>query len=100
MTISDLLAKFNIKYESLNHEEQTTLEGWLKKLSEKEIGVSDIKAYIKQMIRAVENDLVDCNIKKNVFLKGRLKNYILLEAFLESPEKAREAIESQLKNIK
>ena len=37
---------------------------------------------------------------KDLQLKARLKNYIMLEAFLLAPEKAQKAVEDSLKNIK
>jgi hypothetical protein len=102
MTISDFLSKFNLKYEDLNASEKETLQTWLEELASKEITLDDVKKYIREMITGVEMELSECDInqKKDIFLKGRLKNYLLLLAFLESPEKAKQALEKQLKNIK
>lgn len=102
MTISDLLAKYNLKYEDLNSAEQETLKGWLEELASREITLDDVKNYIHEMITGVETELseYDLNWKKDIFLKSRLRNYLLLLAFLESPEKAKQALEKQIKNIK
>lgn len=102
MTISDLLAKYNLKYEDLNSAEQDTLRSWLEELASREITLGDVKNYIREMIIGVETELSECDLnrKKDIFLKSRLRNYLLLLAFLESPEKAKQALEKQIKNIK
>jgi len=102
MSIGDLLAKYNLKYEDLNINERETLQGWLEDLASKEITLDRVKDYIREMISGVETELSECDLnrKKDIFLKSRLRNYLLLLAFLESPEKAKQALEKQLKNIK
>lgn len=102
MNISELLEKFNLKYEDLNVAEKETLREWLEKLESTKIRVEDIRNYIRKMIDGVEMELSEPDVpkKKDIFLKGRLRNYLLLAAFLESPEKAKEALERQLKNLK
>ncbi|PIR72598.1 MAG: hypothetical protein COU42_00740 [Candidatus Nealsonbacteria bacterium CG10_big_fil_rev_8_21_14_0_10_36_24] len=102
MSIGDLLAKYNLKYEDLNINERETLQGWLENLASKEITLDRVKDYIREMISGVETELSECDLnrKKDIFLKSRLRNYLLLLAFLESPEKAKQALEKQLKNIK
>jgi len=102
MTISELLAKYNLKYEDLNISEKETLQRWMEELASKEITLDDVKNYIREMITGVEMELAECDLnqKKDIFLKGRLKNYLLLLSFLEGPEKAKQALEKQLKNLK
>lgn len=102
MTISDILKKFNLSYDDLNAAEKETLNEWLKKISQTEIKREDIKGYIRKMISGVETALVEADFrsKKDLYLKARLKNYILLEAFLDSPDKAKKALEQQIKNLK
>ena len=102
MSIGDLLAKYNLKYEDLNINERETLQSWLENLASKEITLDRVKDYIREMISGVETELSECDLnrKKDIFLKSRLRNYLLLLAFLESPEKAKQALEKQLKNIK
>lgn len=100
--ISNLLEKFGLKHEELNVAERETLDNWLKVLSEKQLTVEGVKEYIRKMIDGVEMELVGSDIPKtkDLFLKARLRNYLLLAAFLESPDKAKKALENQLKNIK
>lgn len=102
MSISSLLKQFNLKYEDLNMAERDTLEDWLQKLSRGEIDVPKIRKYINKMIEGVELELSESKVpvRKDIFLKARLRNYLLLKAFLESPEKAKEKLEASLRNIK
>lgn|SRR3990167_3633320 len=99
--IDDLLSKLGLKYENLNVAEKETLNQWLDLLSSKNLTVDDIKLYIRQMIYSVEQELTEVkhDSKQDLFLKARLRNYFLLEAFLETPEKAKRALESMLSRM-
>ena len=58
---------------------------------------------MKNSIALQLSDLTDVNedsFTKDILLKARLKNYILLEAFLTAPDKAEKALRDKLKNIK
>jgi hypothetical protein len=62
---------------------------------------------IQEMKYAVEDELVNeperkwlLPNRKHLYLKARLQNYMLLESFLLSPQKARKQVESALGNIK
>lgn len=96
-----ILEKVGLKYEDLNSAEKQTLQEWMQQLSDKKLTVDDVKAYIRAMIESVEGELTDTshNSKQDLFLKARLKNYILLEAFIDSPEKAKKALASQLESL-
>jgi hypothetical protein len=109
--ISSLLEKLNVSYEDLNTAEKETLSQWQKSLASKEITVEGIKDHVRTLIEAVERELADVqestsawkwisNRKKDIFLKARLKNYLMLHDFLSAPEKARKYIEQSLINIK
>lgn len=100
--IDALLEKFNLKYEDLSAEERDTFNGMLSALDEKNLTIEKIKDYIASMKFSVEQELtkIGYNSKQDLFLKARLKNYMLLSAFLESPAKARAALEQALSNIK
>jgi len=102
MTITELLNKYNLKYEDLNVAEKETLENWLRAISNTELTVEAIKEYIEKMIDGVETELAEVDLPRNkdLFLKARLRNYLLLKSFLEGPEKARKALEKQLSSIK
>ena len=96
-----LLERLGVKYEDLNAAEKETLLTWLGALKKNKVTVNSIKTYINRMKTAVEQKLTTTkhNSKQDLFLKARLKNYLLLEAFLTSPEKAREALEKALSGV-
>jgi hypothetical protein len=109
--LSNLLEKFNIKYEDLNAAEKETLDTWYKALASRQITTSDIQDFIKRLIEAVERELADVKEstsfwsflfrrKQDIFLKARLKNYLMIHDFLLGPEKARKHIEQSLQNIR
>jgi len=96
-----LLEKFNLKYEDLNSIERDTLNTMMESLRKNELTVAKIRDYISMMREAVEQDLtkVGFEYKQDIYLKARLRNYMLLEAFLTSPDKAQKAIETALAGI-
>lgn len=108
----DLLKKYrpDLTYEQLTLDERNTLHGWLEQLSAKALTVEDVKKHIRVMIGSVEQELSNepeyiqvlffrFRNDKNILLKARLRNYLLLEAFLTAPERAKEALENQLKAL-
>jgi hypothetical protein len=101
MNIDAILEKYNVKYNDLTNDERETLHSWITALSNKKITIELIKENIIAMKTAVEQELckVGHNNKEDLFMKARLRNYMLLEAFLESPEKAKKALEQSLSGL-
>lgn len=99
--IDEFLEKMGLKYEDLNHAEKETLHSWLSALEKNKVTLESVKNYIVSMRDAVEQELTktDHNTKQDLFLKARLRNYMLLEAFLSTPERAKQAIENSLTGI-
>lgn len=99
--IDKLLEKTGLKYEDLNATEKDTLNNWIDTLEKGNLSLPKVKEYVQSMKDAVENELAksDLGSKKDLFLKARLRNYILLDAFLTTPEKAKEQIENQIAGI-
>ena len=100
--IDDLLKKHNLKYEELTPDERTTFNTMLDAIEGKSLSIEKIKDFIISMKYAVEQEIVKTtnDTKQDFFLKARLKNYMLLEAFLTSPEKAKKALEQSLQGFK
>lgn len=92
--IDDVVAKLG-GFDKLEPEEVKTYTEHLEILQGKSISVEDTKVFVRKMILNIERALVDTKEKspESVGLKARLKNFLVLEAFLLSPEKAREALE-------
>ncbi len=99
--IDELLTKVNLKYEDLNSSEKETLNVWMEALQKGQLSVEKIKEYISAMREAVENEVAksDLGSKQDLFLKARLRNYLLLESFLSTPAKAKEQIENAISSM-
>lgn len=101
ISIDDMLEKIGLKYEDLNQVEKETYNSWYEALVSNQLTLEKLKEYIEAMRLSVEEELVkmDNNQTKDIFLKARLRNYILIEGLLLSPERAQRAIEAQLSNL-
>jgi hypothetical protein len=99
--IDDTLEKVGLKYEELKPQEKETLNTWMEALQKSQLSVEKIKDYVSSMKDAVEMELTKANVgkKDDLFLKARLRNYMLIESFLSTPEKAKEQIENAIQGI-
>lgn len=95
----ELLKKLGLKYEELNATERETYAQWLEGVNTATITLEKVKDYITAMRESVEHELTKYDLTKteDMFLKARLRNYILLENFLMTPERARKALEQSLR---
>lgn len=94
--LDKILEEQGLNYEDLNQSEKDTYNK--ANFSIKKLTVGDIKAYVGEMKDSLALQLANSSSEedlKNIFLKARLKNYILMEAFLLRPEKAEEALKKQ-----
>ena len=121
--MEDILDSKGVVYEELEDDEKQTLERWMGNLEQNQLTVESIREHISAMKASVEDamseeqdnydwlTLVTLFIpifgvikkwyadRKRLRLEARLKNYMLLEAFLMGPEKARKAIEKALATV-
>jgi len=99
--IDEILEKAGLKYEDLNASEKETLFAWDEALAKGQLTVERVKEYLSSMREAVEQELCkhDLGSKQDLFLKARLRNYMLLEAFLSTPEKAKKQMENAVSSI-
>ena len=99
--IDSLLEKIGLKYEDLSAAEKKTLNTWMEALQKGQLSLEKVKDYITSMKEAVELELSksDLGSKQDLFLKARLRNYMLLDAFLSTPEKAQQQIENAIQGI-
>ncbi len=97
-----LLKAKNINYDDLNTAEKETLETWLQAAQASEITPQKVSEYVQAMKDSVASDLAAHSLprEEDLFLKARLKNYILLLAFLSTPDKAKKALEDAIKRLK
>ena len=94
-----------LKDQGLNYEDLSIAEREIynkANFDSKKLSLGDIKNYLSYMKNSIALQLASTpekegTIDEELFLKARLKNYILLEAFLLLPEKAEEAFRKQVK---
>jgi len=87
-----ILEKQGLNYEDLNHEEREVYNK--ANFNMKSLSVGDVKHYVSLMKNSVALQISDTPIdetNKIIILQARLKNYVLLEAFLMKPEIAEKA---------
>lgn len=99
--MDQILTQYGVKYEDLNPTEKETLNEMVRSLKQNILTVEGIKDYIVTMKESVEEELtkVGHESKQDLFLKARLRNYLLLLAVITSPEKAKKRIEQALKGL-
>lgn len=106
--LDEILTRLNLKYEDLSREEQETLNTWMGSLQQGVLTTEKIKEYIHSMKEQVEQELstTPTNLftflfgwRRDYLLKARIRNYILLLSFLESPEKAKQGMERAIASL-
>lgn len=109
--MDEILKRFNLTMDDLTSKERDTLFSWMEALQQNTMTLTRVKEYLTQMKTSLIESLADepefisvfifkLPNRNQIFMKARLRNYILLEAFLESPERAKKAIEKAIGNIK
>lgn len=95
-----LLKKHNLKYEDLNPMERETFHQMVEAMRQGQLTMETIRDHISAMKQSVEQELTrfDLGSKQDIFLKARLRNYILLEALLMTPEIAQKRLDQALRN--
>ena len=99
--LDEILTKLGLKYEDLTASELETLNSWMSSLQQGQLTTEKVKEFIHSMRDMIENELTKTshNSKQDIFLKARLRNCMLLEAFLTTPEKAKQQLERALAGI-
>ena len=102
MSATDEIEEKGINIEKLSSEEKQTYFTMLDAVRESQLSVEKLRDYIITMRDAVENELTktDLTASQDLFLKARLKNYMLLESFLISPERAQKAYDEAVARIR
>ena len=105
MSITDEIEqKFGVKVEQMNTLEKETYFKMLDDVQKTQLSPEKLREYIIAMRDSVEREIVKEPTFKRIFifkvenpkliqLQARLKNYMLLEAFLWSPDRAKQALE-------
>jgi hypothetical protein len=99
--MDEILQKLGLKFEDLSSAERDTLNQWMQALNKNSLSIELIRGYVTNMRASVEDELTktDLNTKQDIFLKARLRNYMLFDAFLSTPAKAKQALEQALSGM-
>ena len=109
-SITDKLEEKGIKIDSLNSIEKATYFNMLAVVKESQLTPEKLREYVVTMRESVERELVNEPTFIRIFifkvenpkllkLQARLQNYLLLESFLISPEKAEAQLEDMVNNL-
>ena len=108
--ITEQLEEKGIDIDTLNAAEKETYFKMLEAVQKAQLTPEKLKEYVTTMREAITLQLIgepEFNYififkvpnRKQILLKARLQNYILLESFLLSPERAKQALEDMIGNI-
>ena len=99
--VDEILGKKKLAYDDLSKEERETLMMWSQALQNNELTLEKVKGHVASIRDAISGEIsrFDNSKEQDLFLKARLKNIILIEALLSSPERAKKAIEQALAGI-
>lgn len=108
--IDQLEEKYGFKFEKLSAAEKESFLQGMNMAATSQITPEKMRTYVTSMREAVEKELVvepEFNYififkipnRKQIFLKARLMNYLLLEGFLGTPERAKQAFEDAVSNM-
>lgn len=110
--LDQLLEERGLKLEDLQGEAKEQYFEWLNMLETQPLSIEDMKSYLSAEKVKIELSLTEepefkyhffglfkRENRKHLFLKARLRNYLLLEQFLQSPETKKKAIEGYLDRL-
>lgn len=110
MSLTDEIEQKGIDVTKLSTDEQQTYFTMLEAVQNAQLTPEKLREYIIAMRSAVEQELINepefirvfifkFENRKQILLKARLQNYMLLEAFLISPQIAQKRLEDMIKNF-
>lgn len=99
--MDEILQRVGLKYDDLSSSERETLNSWLSAIDNQQLTLDGVRIFIHSLRENIENELVNVghNSKEDIFMKARLRNIMLIESFLTSPQKARQSLDRALAGI-
>lgn len=96
--LHNLLEKFNLKYEDLTAEERKTYDEYSKILSQPDVSIDDLKAFIPAQLKRLYSEQNDYRNgkEKDLFLKAQIRNLEMFLAFIQGPEARKQWLEETL----
>lgn len=101
--LTKMLKKIGKTYEELSPQAKATYNQWSTILDGKPVTIDKLKDFLKGERERLVNELTDPKIEYNsgqdLWLKLRVRNYKMILALLESPEKGAKQFEEHLKRV-
>ena len=100
--LDKIFKKLGIKdWSELTQAEKEQIKNWEKLLEEAKITDDKVKDFLKQQILLIEEELCqpDNSVKKDLYLKARLRNYRSLLNLLEREKQVNKIIEEEINKI-
>jgi hypothetical protein len=105
--LDEILKQCGLRFEDLNSVERETLNVMVSAIEQNSLTIEKIRESIQTMRAAVSKELSEepeyvqllffkIRNDKNIYLKARLRNYLLLEGLLTNPEKAKKQLEQAI----
>jgi|SRR3990167_4060547 len=88
--------------EKLNYQERASYQNILAQYKINQITVTDLKLRVADLLFAATRELVEIESsqnEKNIYLKARIKNYLVLLDILTAPEEAERQMSEALKKL-
>ena len=101
MDIDALLKKYGVTYDDMSNEELETFNQIIASVQQGQLTVEKVRNFIASLRYTVSIALAkhDLTSDHDKFLKARLMDLMLIEAFLTSPERAKEHLEKMIANV-
>lgn len=96
--LNNLLDKLHLKYEDLTPDEKKTYDEYSQVLSQPEVTIDDLKAFIPSQLKRLQSEQNDYRNteKKDLFLKAHIRNLEMIFAFIQGPEARKKWLEETL----
>ena len=105
-----ILEKVGLSYDELSELEKQTLYTWVEQVKTNQLTVEGIRLHVSAMRETLEKELIDepefnyififkVPNRKQILLKARLKNMLMIESLLMGPERAQKALEAAIGNL-
>jgi len=88
--------------EKLNYAERESYQRQIEKMKVKQMTVADFKEEVTSLLYGVIRELVEIDKtqdEKNIYLKARAKNYLVMLDILTAPEKMEKAMAEAMKAL-
>ena len=108
--LDEILNSKGASWDDLTPDEKKSVSEMVKAIQGNALTLEKVRDAVLAMKSAVEQELVKTDEfvyflwfkrvnRQHIYLKARLQNYLLLEAFLISPKRAKEELENAIGNL-